>query len=156
MPAQHGIRKRTFGPVAMNSAGVATIYHNTSQLIYDVVKKIHIVNNSGSVVTFSLYVDQVNNGNAPGKELVKDATIEPGGVWEWYGNLRLEYTDYLTGRSNGTNPLSITGEGKQFVTGFPTTTTTIPPTEEPTTEAPTIADIIVAKSPVAIRILQVL
>ena len=48
--------KRTFGPLALTNTLTTNVYNNTSALIFDIIRHIHIVNKTGGAVTFSLWL----------------------------------------------------------------------------------------------------
>jgi hypothetical protein len=112
MPA--GIQKRTFGPLALTNTLTTNVYNNTSALIYDVIKHIHVVNKTAGAVTFNLYVG-ATGGTAAGTEIFFQQNVPADSVYDWYGNLRLNSTDFLTGGASAGTSLTITGEGEQFV-----------------------------------------
>jgi hypothetical protein len=132
---QRGIRKRTFGPLALTTTLTTNVYNQSSPLLYDVLKHIHVSNKPAAAVTFTLYIGE-SGANTAGTELFRLVSVGPFSSFEWYGRLRMEYLDYLVGGASSNSALVIVAEGKQYVTGFPTTTTTVPPTDPPT-EAPT-------------------
>lgn len=109
-----GTIKRTFGPVALTTTLTTNIYNNTSALIYDVIRHIHIVNKTGSAATFSLWLG-ATGANAAGTELFNGHSIPANSTYDWYGALRMASTDFLVGGSNTATALTITGEGEQFV-----------------------------------------
>jgi hypothetical protein len=110
-----GTLKRTFGPVAMSNTLTTNIYNNSSALVYDVIKHIHIVNKTAGAVTFTLYLG-ATGGNAAGTEIIGTArSIAANSAFDWYGNLKMVSTDFLVGGASAATSLTITGEGEQFV-----------------------------------------
>jgi hypothetical protein len=112
MPA--GIQKRTFGPLALINTYTTNIYNQGSALIYDVIKHIHIANKTGGTGTFRLYLG-ATGANTAGTELFFDVSVGANSVYDWYGNLRMNSTDFLVGGANANTTLVIEGEGEQFV-----------------------------------------
>jgi hypothetical protein len=112
MPA--GIQKRTFGPLALTNTLTTNVYNQGSALIYDVIKHIHVANKSGAAATFTLYLG-ATGANAAGTELFFGVSIPVGGSYDWYGNMRMNSTDFLVGGASANTALTIEGEGEQFV-----------------------------------------
>jgi hypothetical protein len=108
-----GTTKRQFGPALIPSS-LGTVYNQSSSLIYDVIKHIHVTNRTASAANFSLFLG-ASGGSAAGTEIFDAVSISGGQSLEWYGNIRMESTDFLTGISNAANALVITGEGKQYI-----------------------------------------
>lgn len=106
--------KRTVGPVAMSATLTTNIYNNTSALIYDVIKHIHVVNKTAGAVTFSLWLGGTG-GNVAGTELFNAQSIPANSVYDWYGNLKMLSTDFLVGGASAGTSLTITVEGEQYV-----------------------------------------
>jgi hypothetical protein len=109
-----GTVKRTFGPVALSNTLTTNVYNNTSALIYDVIKHIHIANKTAGAVTFSLWLG-ATGANAAGTELFTAVSIPANSYFDWYGNLKMTSTDFLVGGASAATSLTITGEGEQFV-----------------------------------------
>lgn len=106
--------KRTVGPVAMSATLTTNIYNNTSALIYDVIKHIHIANKTAGAVTFSLWLG-ATGGNAAGTELFNAVSVPANSVYDWYGNLKMTTADFLVGGASAGTSLTITVEGEQYV-----------------------------------------
>lgn len=109
-----GTVKRTFGPVALTNTLTTNIYNNTSALIYDVIKHIHVTNKTAGAVTFSLWLG-ATGANTAGTELFNGQSIAANSSFDWYGNLKMVTTDFLVGGASAATSLTITGEGEQFV-----------------------------------------
>lgn len=109
-----GTVKRTFGPVAMSATLTTNIYNNSSALIYDVIKHLHIVNKTAGAVTFTLYLG-ATGANAAGTEIIGVArSIAANSSFDWYGNLKMTSTDFLVGGASAGTSLTITGMGELF------------------------------------------
>lgn len=109
-----GTIKLTFGPVALTTTLTTNVYNNTSALIYDVIKHIHITNKTGAAATFTLYLG-ATGANAAGTELFLGESIAANKSFDWYGGMKMTSTQFLVGGSNTATALTITGEGEQFV-----------------------------------------
>lgn len=106
--------KRTFGPLALTATLTTNVYNNTSALLYDIIKHIHVVNKTGGAVTFSLWVG-ATGANAAGSEFFNAQSVAANSVYDWYGNLKLLSTDFLVGGASALTSLTIIGEGEQYV-----------------------------------------
>jgi hypothetical protein len=106
--------KRTFGPIALTNTLTTNVYNNTSALIYDVIKQLHVVNKTGGAVTFSLWVG-ATGANAAGTEFFNAQSVAANQVYDWYGNLKMLSTDFLVGGASAATSLSIIGMGEQYV-----------------------------------------
>ena len=106
--------KRTFGPVALTTTLTTNVYNQTSALIYDIIRHIHVVNKTGTAATFTLYLG-ATGANAAGTELFVAYSVAANSTYDWYGALKMLSTDFLVGGSAPTLALVITGEGEQVV-----------------------------------------
>lgn len=106
--------KRTFGPVAMSATLTTNIYNNTSALIFDVIKHIHIVNKTGGAVTFSLWLG-ATGANAAGTEIFNAHSVPANGEFDYYCNMKMVSTDFLVGGASAGTSLTIYAEGEQYV-----------------------------------------
>ena len=109
-----GTIKRIFGPLALTTTLTTNLYNNTSALIYDVIKHIHIANKTGSAATFSLWLG-ATGANAAGTELFTGVSIAANDYFDWYGNMKMTSTDFLVGGAGTLTALTITGMGEQYV-----------------------------------------
>lgn len=106
--------KRTVGPVALSATLTTNVYNQTSALIYDIIKHIHIVNKTAGAVSFSLWLG-ATGGNAAGTELFNAQSVAANSVYDWYGSLKMLSTDFLVGGASAGTSLTITIEGEQYV-----------------------------------------
>lgn len=106
--------KKLVGPVALSNTLTTNIYNNTSALIYDIVKHIHIANKTAGAVTFTIYLG-ATGGNVAGTELFTAVSIPANSVYDWYGNLKMLSTDFLVGGASAATSLTITVMGEQYV-----------------------------------------
>ena len=115
-----------FGPIALTTTLTTNLLNpptttggtnagSSSQ--YITLKHITIVNKTGSVATFSLWLG-ATGANAAGTEVVGIAkSVAANDTYHWYGLLRLDAADFLVGGSGTATALSITGEGTIGVAG---------------------------------------
>lgn len=109
-----------FGPVAM-AAAAANILNpptatggvnggNSSQ--YIILRHIRIVNKTGAAATFSLFLG-ATGGSAAGTEVIGTAkSIAANSYEDWYGAMRIDAADFLTGLASAATTLTIQGEGE--------------------------------------------
>lgn len=109
-----GTIKRIAGPLALTNTYTTNVYNNTSALIYDVIRHIHVANKTGGAVSFRLYVG-ATGANTAGTELFYDKSVAANDVYDWYGALKLTSTDFLVGGASAATSLTITIEGDQHV-----------------------------------------
>jgi hypothetical protein len=107
--------KRIAGPLALTTTLTTNVYNNTSALIFDMIKHIHIANKTGSSAAFSLWIG-ATGANAAGTELFNAKPILAHDVYDWYSpGLKLLSTDFLVGGSDTATALTITINGEQYV-----------------------------------------
>ena len=109
-----GTIKRTFGPLALTTTLTTNVYNNTSALIYDVIRQIHIVNKTASTATFTLYLG-ATGANAAGTELWLGQSVAANSSFDWYGMLKMTSADFLVGGAGTGTALTIVGMGEQHV-----------------------------------------
>lgn len=109
-----------FGPVAVaNAAGNLLNPPTASGGVnggtsgqYIVLRHIRIVNKTAGAVTFSGYIG-ATGGSAAGTEFIGTALSIPANSYhDWYGAVRLDVADFLTGLASAATSLTITGEGE--------------------------------------------
>ena len=108
-----GQLKRISGPAYMGSSA-ADIYTPPASTIYTIIKHIHIANVTTGAVSFSLYVG-ATGGSSGGTELFKNKVIAANDVFDYYCNLKMTSTDFLSGLASAGTSLAITVEGEQVV-----------------------------------------
>lgn len=108
-----GSLKRIAGPAYIANAA-ADVYTPPAATIYTVIRHIHIANKDGSARTFTMYVG-ATGGSAGGTELFKDVSIGVGGYFDYYCNMKMLSTDFLTAVASAANALVVTIEGEQVV-----------------------------------------
>lgn len=109
-----GTIKRTFGPLALTNTYTTNVYNNTSALLFDVIRHIHIVNKTSGSVTFRLWVG-ATGANAAGTEIFYDHTVTAFNTFDWYCAMKMVSTDFLVGGASAATSLTITGFGEQIV-----------------------------------------
>lgn len=111
--ALSGQLKRIAGPAYLANAA-ADIYTPPASTIYTVIKHIHIANKTVGAVAFTLYVG-ATGGSAGGTELFGAKSVPANDVYDYYCNLKMISTDFLSGLASAATSLVITVEGEQVV-----------------------------------------
>lgn len=115
-----------FGPVALSSTpttnllnppgAVGGVNAGTSPQ-YIVLKHLRVVNRTGTVATFSLWLG-ASGENAAGTEVVgQGMEVGANSSVDWYGAMRIDAADFLVGGASVPNALTIQGEGEIGVSG---------------------------------------
>jgi len=110
------------GPVALTNAAANIVNGNVTSLAGPVnvtltqpvitLTHIRLVNKTSGAVTASLYVG-ATGGSAPGTEFAFNATSIPANSYvDWYGKLRLESADFLTGLASANTSITFQAEGE--------------------------------------------
>lgn len=120
-------KKVRFGPVAVPnvvgnlfnpptvSGGVNPPAGSTNT--YFIINHIRIVNKTASAVTFSGYIG-ATAGSAAGTEFLGTGLSIPANSYiDWYGAVRLDAADFLTGVASAATSLTIEGEGEMGIAG---------------------------------------
>lgn len=119
MAANKAIR---LGPVAVANA-VGNLFNPptltggvnppaSSTASYYILRHIRIVNKTAGAVTFSGYIG-ATGGSAAGTEFLGTALSIPANSYvDWYGALRLDTADFLTGVASAATSLTIEAEGE--------------------------------------------
>lgn len=102
------------GPTALTTTLTTNIYNQTSALIYDVIRHIHISNVTSAAATFSLWLG-ATGANAAGTELFKGRNVAANAEYDWYGTLKVTSTQFLVGGANLATSLTILIEHEQYV-----------------------------------------
>lgn len=108
-----GTIKKTFGPIALTTTYTTNVYNNTSALIYDVIRHIHVANKL-LADTFRLYLG-ATGANAAGTELFFDYPVAAKQSYDYYCAMKMVSTDFLVGGAATTLTLVIEAEGEQYV-----------------------------------------
>lgn len=111
-----------FGPVALTTA-IANLINTaitslagpvgyTQTQPYVLITHIRLVNKTGGAVTVSLYVG-ATGASAAGTEFLGTAlSIAANTPYDWYGRLRLDSTDFLTGLASANTSITLEAEGE--------------------------------------------
>lgn len=115
------------GPVAVSNAA-ANIFNPpvvsggvnppaTSTNTYYILRHIRIVNKTAGAVTFSGYIG-ATGGSAAGTEFLGTGlSIAANSYVDWYGAVRLDAADFLTGLASALTSLVIEAEGEIGIAG---------------------------------------
>jgi len=110
------------GPVALGTTAANIInpptitggtgLSGTNSATYLVVRHIRVVNKTGSAATCSFYIG-LTGGSAAGTEFLGTAlSIAANSYIDWYGQVRLDTADYLTGLASAATTLTFEAEGE--------------------------------------------
>lgn len=95
------------GPMALTAAAANILNGGGgSASLADRVKHIHIANKSALDATFDLYVG-ATGGSAAGTELFKSYSVPANTAFDWYGDMPLASTEFLTGLASAITTLVI-------------------------------------------------
>ncbi len=115
-----------FGPVALGTSAAnivnpptltgGTGLAGTNTNTYVLITHIRIVNKTGTAATASLYIG-ATAGSAAGTEFAFNSTSIPpngaaGNYVDWYGRLRLDVADFLSGLAGTATALTFEAEGE--------------------------------------------
>lgn len=116
-------KKIRIGPVALTTTLTTNVFNCAIASVsggvgithaqpYVILRHIHILNKTGSAATFSLWIG-ATGANAAGTEFWNTALSVPANSSvDWYGEVRLDSTDFLVGGSNTATALTLQGEGE--------------------------------------------
>lgn len=111
-----GTLKRIAGP-AFISTSATNIYTPPASTIDTVIEHIHVANKTNSAAVFALYVG-ATGGSTSGTELFggnAHHSVAANSEFDYYCNLRMTSTDFLTGIAGTASALVIVVEGYQYV-----------------------------------------
>ncbi len=111
-----------FGPVALGASAANIINTAITSLSgptgytqtqpYVIIRHIRIVNKTSSAATFSLYIG-ATGGSVAGTEFIGNAlSVAANSAYDWYGMVRLDSGDYLTGLASAGTTLTFEAEGE--------------------------------------------
>lgn len=111
-----------FGPVALSNAAAnivnpptltgGTGLANTNASTYIILRHIRIVNRTSSPASVSLYIG-ATGASASGTEFAFTGAVVAGNSYlDWYGLVRLEPADFLTGLATAVSTLTFEAEGE--------------------------------------------
>jgi hypothetical protein len=117
-----------FGPVALTNTLTTNILNgNITSLAgpigftmtqpYIVIRHIRILNKTATAATFSLWKG-ATGANAAGTEIIgTGVSVAANSYFDWFGQLRMDSSDFLVGGSGTATALTIQGEGEIGVSG---------------------------------------
>ena len=117
-----------FGPVALSATLTTNILNpptltggtglaGTNTASYLVLRHLRIVNKTAGAVTFSGYIG-ATGASAAGTEFLGTAVSIPANSYlDWYGQVRLDTADFLTGVASASTSLTIEAEGEIGIAG---------------------------------------
>ena len=95
-------------PTLTGGTGLAGANTNT----YIIIRHYRIVNKTAGAVTYSLFVG-ATAGSAAGTEVGGSANSVPANSYvDWYGMLRLDVADFLSGLASAATSLTFEAEGE--------------------------------------------
>ncbi len=116
-----------FGPVAMSTSATNIIntptitggtgLSGTNSSTYVILRQVRLTNKTSSAVTASLFIGATGGSSAGTEFFVSSTTIPPNSSVPWYGTLRLDTADYLTGLAGTTAAITFEAEGEIGVAG---------------------------------------
>ena len=120
MAANKAIR---FGPVAMVTGSTPNLVNPTITSLagvvgfvmtqpYVILKHIRLVNKTAGAITVSLYVGATAAGAAGTEFLGTALSIAANSFIDWYGLLRLDAADFLTGSASANTSITFEAEGE--------------------------------------------
>lgn len=115
------------GPVALGNAAANILNPNITSLAgpvgytqtqpYIILKHIRVVNKTAGAATVSLYIG-ATGGSAAGTEFAYNATSIPANSYvDWYGQVRLDAADFLSGLASAATTLTFEAEGEIGISG---------------------------------------
>lgn len=84
------------GPLALTTVLTTNVYNQSSALIYDIVRMMHVVNHTDVDATFSLWLG-ATGANAAGTEMFSKQTVKARGIFDWPYPFKMLSTDFLVG-----------------------------------------------------------
>ena len=111
-----------FGPVALGNI-VANILNpgtttggvgmpSNSGNTYFILRHIRIVNKTASSATVTLYLGATGGSSAGTEFAFNGTTVAANSYVDWYGALRMDTTDFLTGEASAATTLTFQAEGE--------------------------------------------
>lgn len=111
-----GTPKLILAPVLLTTTLTTNVYNQGSALIYDLIKHIHILNQTGSAATFSLWLG-LTGANTDGTEFIGTAkSVAANDVFDFYTpGVKVVSTQFIVGGAGTTLALIIMIAGEQYV-----------------------------------------
>ena len=110
-----GTPKRLAGPAYLSNSA-ANIFQGAggNAAMVDKITHIHLVNETSSDVTVSLYIGGTG-GSTGGTSLAKGKTVKANDFVDLYLSTPIASTEYLTGLCSASNACAITVDGERSV-----------------------------------------
>lgn len=89
--------------------------HPVATKTYILLKHIRIVNTTSGPLTFTLYIGGTGGSTGGTQFMGASKTIAANDSIDWYGSLRLDTTDFLTGLASASNSLVFEAEGEMGI-----------------------------------------
>ncbi len=97
--------------VAPAAAGASAVGY-TATATYILIRHIHVSNRTAGAVSFRIFKG-ATGANAAGTDLFFDQSVPANGVFDWYGQLRLEGANgFLVGGASAVTSLTFEAEGE--------------------------------------------
>jgi hypothetical protein len=96
-------------PAITSLAGVVGF---TMTQCYVILKHIRLVNKTAGAITVSLYVGATGAAAAGTEFLGTALSIAANSAYDWYGLLRLDAADFLTGSASANTSITFEAEGE--------------------------------------------
>ncbi len=108
-----GQLKTIAGPAYLANA-VANIYTPAASTIYTVLRHMHFTNVTVGAATFTLYIGGTG-GAVGGTEIFKLYSIAADSTYDYYCNVKMLSTDFLTGLASASSTITIHISGEMVV-----------------------------------------
>lgn len=93
------------GPTALTTAAADLLNGGGgSASMRDRLKHIHVTNKGAADATFSMYIG-LTGGSLAGTEMFKGQTVAVGESYDWYGDLPLSSTEFLSALASANTTL---------------------------------------------------
>lgn len=110
------------GPVALGNSAANIVNCNVTAVTgptnftmtqpYLILRHIRLVNKTAGAVTVSMYIG-ATGGSAAGTEFLGTAlSIPANSAYDWYGQLRLDAADFLSGLASAATSITFEAEGE--------------------------------------------
>lgn len=95
-------------------SSAANIYTPPASTIYRIITHIHLVNTDTVARTVSIYRGGTG-GSTGGTELFKNKSIAAGETYDYYCQMKMLSTDFLSGLADSANKVTVTVEYEDVV-----------------------------------------
>lgn len=112
-----------FGPVAMVTGSTPNLINPavtslagpvgfTMTQPYIIIRHIRLVNKTAGAITVSLYIGATGAAAAGTEFLGTALSIAANSAYDWYGQVRLDSADFLTGSASANTSITFEAEGE--------------------------------------------